>query len=712
MENVLLMTAAGLGESFLSSSGDRGSENCQTIDDPNEIWGDSTADTELAVMDPAGQPFATAVGGTQMTSPGPPPTETVWNQFGWGAGGGGISELWPMPAYQASYGAPGVINSYSSGVPCGQTSGYCREVPDVSASASTEDGYALSYDGGWTAVGGTSTSTPLWSGLVALADASTVNGCSVSAPLGFLNPDLYEVAAGPGAADAYNDVTSGDNNPNDNPAYAYPATPGYDMATGLGSPIATDGAKPGLVAQLCEAGSLPAAGTPTTTSMSSNEAATGATVTLTGTGFTPFSRVLFGTVAAASVNFVSSTQLSVVVPAGSGVVTVAVTTIAGTTSSSPTAADTFTYAPTATINVPAPGAAYTEQEAITAAYSCGATATTCSGSVSNGALLDTSTPGARQFTVTAADAKTSTTATANYTVVPPPAVAISGPAPNATYTQGQVLTAQYSCLTSTPVTIASCSAPVSEGAAVDTQTLGSHSFTVVATDSNGVTTSQTISYVVVSAPHTTVSTPANGAVFVRGSSVTASYLCTAAAPATIVSCAANTLSGGKIDTSTTGAHHFTATALDSDGVSASASVTYTVVAARPQISALREASSHWATRRIKGARVPVGTTFSFSLDQSAKVTLRFARQGAGRMKGGHCVAAAKAPAGARSCKLALGAGSISVSGQRGANAVTFDGRTVSGNLGAGSYTVTLTAVGLSGKPSPPATLHFTVAARG
>jgi predicted phage tail protein len=82
------------------------------------------------------------------------------------------------------------------------------------------------------------------------------------------------------------------------------------------------------------------------------------------------------------------------------------------------------------------------------------------------------------------------------------------------------------------------------------------------------------------------------------------------------------------------------------------------------------------------------------------------------MKGGHCVAAAKAPAGARACTLALSAGTISVGGQNGANAVTFNGHTASGNLGAGSYTVTLTAVGLSGKPSAPASLHFTVAAGG
>ena len=82
------------------------------------------------------------------------------------------------------------------------------------------------------------------------------------------------------------------------------------------------------------------------------------------------------------------------------------------------------------------------------------------------------------------------------------------------------------------------------------------------------------------------------------------------------------------------------------------------------------------------------------------------------MKGGNCVAAAKAPRGARSCTLALGAGTLTINGQHGTNAVNFNGHTSSGNLGAGSYTVTLTAVGLSGKPSAPAVLRFSVAASG
>ena len=63
-----------------------------------------------AVDDPGSQPYVTSVGGTSLATLGPPPTETVWNNSA-GAGGGGISSNWAMPAYQSD--APpalGVVN--------------------------------------------------------------------------------------------------------------------------------------------------------------------------------------------------------------------------------------------------------------------------------------------------------------------------------------------------------------------------------------------------------------------------------------------------------------------------------------------------------------------------------------------------------------------------------------------------------------------------
>ena len=709
-ENSLLSEAALQGQSFLTSSGDRGSEGCQIIAEgnPNEVWGTSTIATELAVEDPAGQPFATGVGGSELTALGPPPTETVWNQFAWGSGGGGISNFWAMPAYQASYGVPGVINSFSSGAPCGVTGQDCREVPDVSASASTRDGYVIYYAGGWTAVGGTSTSTPVWAGLIALADASNANGCSASAPLGFLNPSLYAVAAGSGAADAFRDVTSGDNNPST--TGAYPATPGYDMATGLGTPIATDGSTPGLVTQLCEAKSSVTQSSPTITSISTSEAAAGTVVTILGSGFTPFARVFFGSSEASGLDFISATKLEITVPAGTGIVNVSVSTTAGTSTTR-----SFTYAPTASIGSPANGAGYTQGQAVSASYACAASTSgvpSCTGALANGARVDTSVLGQHQFAVTATDANhVSTTTTATYTVVAPPAVSINGPVSGATYLQGQVVSASFSCTSTAPVTVASCAAPVASGAAIDTQTLGSHSFTVTATDSNGFSTSQTASYQVVVGPQTRITTPANGAVLVRDASVHAVFTCTAAPPAQLSSCVGTTTQG-RVDTSTTGTHRFTVTATDSFGVVTTTTVSYTVVAARPQITSLREAAARWIARGAKHGRLPVGTTFSFSLDQSAKVTLRFVRTSSGRLDGGRCVAAASAKPSARSCTQRVAAGAFSVAAKRGDNAISFSGHTAAGILAPGSYVVTLTAVGLSGRPSAQESLRFTVAPAG
>ena len=68
-----------------------------------------------------------------------------------------------MPAYQSDA-APslGVIKSYSSAKPCGAPTGYCREVPDVSADADPDTGLVIDWGawGGWTAVGGTSLAAP------------------------------------------------------------------------------------------------------------------------------------------------------------------------------------------------------------------------------------------------------------------------------------------------------------------------------------------------------------------------------------------------------------------------------------------------------------------------------------------------------------------------------------------------------------------------
>jgi subtilase family serine protease len=237
LENSLLQEAAVQGQSFFASSGDTGAQGCLRADEEEE---------SLAVQDPSSQPFATGVGGTSLLA-GVPPTETVWNDGSpeAGATGGGTSIGWPMPSYQLTAPASlGVVGSSSH--LCAPTT-YCREVPDVSADADPNTGYIIHADGEWEIIAGTSAAAPLWAALTALTNAdSSCRGRTI----GFANPALYSIAATAYSAN-FHDITaaspfSGLATNNVLGAGPYPVTPGYDMTTGLGTPIA-----PTLAASLC-----------------------------------------------------------------------------------------------------------------------------------------------------------------------------------------------------------------------------------------------------------------------------------------------------------------------------------------------------------------------------------------------------------------------------------------------------------------------------
>ena len=252
-EATLFQEAAAQGQSVVSATGDQGSEDCNQ--------GNVLPDTSLAVDDPGSQQYVTGVGGTTLSSIGPPPTETVWNNGGnatgmlgiqGGAGGGGVSQIWAMPNYQSGAPAPlRVIGASSSGQTCGNTGGYCRQVPDVSADADPNTGYIIYYNGqnsdptqpsGWQSIGGTSAAAPVWAALLADVDSSTACHGTV---VGFANPALYQAASTGYSAD-FNDITSGDNDFTGSHGGLYSAGPVYDMASGLGSPKAA-----GLASGLC-----------------------------------------------------------------------------------------------------------------------------------------------------------------------------------------------------------------------------------------------------------------------------------------------------------------------------------------------------------------------------------------------------------------------------------------------------------------------------
>jgi subtilase family serine protease len=243
-EASLFAEAASQGQSVVAASGDAGSEDC---------FGDGTSRAQvLQIDDPASQPWVTGVGGTTLGSLEPPPTEQVWDNSH-GAGGGGVSSEWTMPSWQSG---PGVQNQFTASSPCplssGTGTGSCRESPDVSADADPANSPFAEYAGGsWVTVGGTSMGAPLWAALAALANeaAAALPHKGPAATVGLMNPALYQAALL--STPAFNDITSGDNqllppylptDTNGNPLGGgpyYPATTHYDLASGLGTPIAS-----------------------------------------------------------------------------------------------------------------------------------------------------------------------------------------------------------------------------------------------------------------------------------------------------------------------------------------------------------------------------------------------------------------------------------------------------------------------------------------
>ena len=166
---------------------------------------------------PASSPHALGCGGTTLRASGGTVTsETVWDDGGQGgATGGGVSDVFALPDWQAKVGVPDRAGTQKSG----------RGVPDVAGDADPQTGYQVYVDGKSAVIGGTSAVAPLWAGLVArLAQLA-------GKPLGLLQPALYaDVTAGQ-PAPGLRDITSGNNG-------AYQAGPGWDACTGLGVPQA------------------------------------------------------------------------------------------------------------------------------------------------------------------------------------------------------------------------------------------------------------------------------------------------------------------------------------------------------------------------------------------------------------------------------------------------------------------------------------------
>ena len=432
--NAILAQAASQGQSVIVASGDSGSTDC---------YGDplvsSAQQQALAVDFPASSQYVTAMGGTEFPLADVASTNTtywqaasgsdfvssalsyipeqVWNDdssLGLGSGGGGVSTFTSRPSWQTGV----------TGIP----SGTFRFVPDISLSSSPNNagylfcssdtltrvtgsctnGFRDSSNVNLTVAGGTSFAAPIFAGMLAI-----INDKLNSTGQGVINSTLYTLAANSATyASAFHDITTGGNQCTAGTticstagASQYPATSGYDEASGLGSldffnlMTAWPGSSPSLVPSkttLSAATTTPAPGatdaitiTVASGSASSTATPTGTlTVTLDGTlqtsslplangsatytfsSTTPGAHAIAATYSGDSTYASSTGSLTVTVPPPPVAMAQSVTTAANTpkaitlTATPGTSGDTLTYAIVTnpahgTLTGTAPNVAYT-----------------------------------------------------------------------------------------------------------------------------------------------------------------------------------------------------------------------------------------------------------------------------------------------------------------------------------------------------------------
>jgi kumamolisin len=200
--NSACQDAATMGVTVLVASGDQGAT-------------DGSANGALTVDFPSSSPYVIGCGGTKLSLTGKfIRSEQVWNELAQneGATGGGVSEVFAIPAFQSSANVPAAPNAFRG-----------RGVPDVAADADPASGYDVLVDGESTVIGGTSAVAPLWAGLLARINQL------IGKPAGYLNPLLYSA----NVAATFHDITSGNNG-------GYAAGPRWDPCTGLGTPNGAD----------------------------------------------------------------------------------------------------------------------------------------------------------------------------------------------------------------------------------------------------------------------------------------------------------------------------------------------------------------------------------------------------------------------------------------------------------------------------------------
>jgi hypothetical protein len=318
-ENAIFQRMALQGQTVIAAAGDSGSEDCFTA---NQQTGSALS---LAVDDPGAQPDVISAGGTTLTSSGVG-NQTVWNQckgvprticandidgqtLRYGAGGGGYSSYWGKPSYQDHL-----------------TTNPNRAVPDLSYPSDPQNSSVVAYfSGSWGGVGGTSVASPTNAGLF----ADTNQGCY--SQLGMVGPNLYAN----GNSLNFTDVETGNNDFTDTNGGQYVALPGFDAASGWGTPVDQN-----LAVALQGAYGCPSVASvnPNTGPVSGSGA-----ITILGGGFGNATSVTFGSVGLGQIISQSEYSITVIPPNAAGPICVDITVAnsQGISASSP--ADHYGY---------------------------------------------------------------------------------------------------------------------------------------------------------------------------------------------------------------------------------------------------------------------------------------------------------------------------------------------------------------------------------
>ena len=191
---------------------------------PGTLYTASAGDSGHGTEYPAASPNVIAVGGTTLNGCSGTSCAGFTSETAWSGSGGGASSYESIPAYQSSYSGP----VYNAGTITALTGGF-RGVPDVSFEANPNTGVSVydstRYEGqeGWFTIGGTSVGAPDWAGILAAAastGATALQGDSAIYSGGY-STNLRDITSGTNGS-CGTDCTAG---------------PGYDLVTGLGSPI-------------------------------------------------------------------------------------------------------------------------------------------------------------------------------------------------------------------------------------------------------------------------------------------------------------------------------------------------------------------------------------------------------------------------------------------------------------------------------------------